>query len=526
MKHTNGRILKMLTAAGTVVMALGACGGGGGGASNGGSAPTGEIDTSATLRVATAAPSRNLDPYMQTSYGGRGFLTPIYDRLTMVDADDEIVPGLATDWEFVDDGSALELTLREDVSFNDGTPFDAESVKANIERGKTMEGSTVVEDLEEINSVEVVDDTTVRLLVDKGEGATLPSKFATNTGMMISPAVIEAGTDIRNDPGLAGSGAYIVDTYVPQESLELVRREGEYWDDEGGRLAGMTITFMPEASTRINGIRTGAIDVTWVSSANEIVEAQNLAQQGAYQVDEVEFRNVLGVMMRPEGALADREIRQGVARAINPDALSALFSETCVPFRQMEPADSWAAADASYEYPYSFDEVEARQLVDSAGSGTVTLSFSAGSNTEKPANVIQSQLDAVGLDAELDPVPAQQAEPRNAAGEFQAYVSNSFSPALDPAETVDKFVTGPYNFGNGDAEIAKLADEAADSRLSRDERADLYRQIWDKTLAEALFVPICHQTNATIASPSVVGVTEIPWVNTGIFDVRTAAIAE
>lgn len=526
MKRVNGRTFQILAAAGTLVMVLGACGGGGGGASTGSSAPTGEIDTSATLRVTTAAPSRNLDPYMQTSYGGLGFLTPIYDRLTMVNSDDEIVSGLATDWEFVDEGSALELTLREGVTFNDGTPFDARAVEANIERGKTLEGSTVVEDLEEINSVEVVDDTTVRLLVDKGEGTTLPSKLATNTGMMISPAVIEAGTDIRNDPGLAGSGAYIVDTYVPQESLELVRREGEYWDDEGGRLAGITITFMPEASTRINGIRTDATDLTWVSSANEIVEAQNLAEQGAYQVDEVEFRNVLGVMMRPEGALADREIRQGVARAINPDAVSALFSGTCVPFRQMEPADSWAAADSNYKYPYTFDEAEARQLVDSAGGGTVTLSFSAGSNTEKPANVIQSQLDAVGLEAELDPVPAAQAEPRNAAGEFQAYVSNSFSPALDPAETVDKFVTGQYSFGNGDARIEALAAEAADSTLSRDERAERYREIWDRTLEEALFVPICHQTNATIASPSVVGVDELPLVNTGIFDVRTAAIAE
>ena len=455
-----------------------------------------------------------------------GYLSPVFDRLTMVSEDDEIVPGLATEWEFVDDGAALELTLRDDVTFNDGSPFDAQAVKANIERGKTMEGSTVVEDLEEINSVEVVDETTVRLALEGGGGVTLPSKFATNVGMMISPAAIEAGTDIRNDPGLAGSGAYIVESFVPQETLELVRREGEYWDEDGGRLAGMTLSLMPDASTRLNGIRTGETDLTWVSSANEIVEAQNLAEQGAYQVDEVEFRNVLGVMMRPEGALADREIRQGVARAIDPDALSARFSGTCVPFRQMEPADSWAAADSDYEYPYTFDEAEARQLVDSAGGGTVALSFGAGGNTEKPANVLQAQLAAVGLDVELDPVPVAQSEPRNAAGEFQAYVANSFRPALDPAGTVDKYVTGPYNFGNGDPEIEALAKEAADSTLSQDERAGMYRQIWAKTLEEALFVPICHQKNATVASDKVVGVGKFPLVNTGIFDVRTAAIAE
>lgn len=526
MHPSSSRLLKTVAAAGATVMALAACGGGGTATStsDGAAPPTGEIDSTAVLRITTGAPSRNLDPYLQTSYGGLGYLTPIFDRLTMVDADDEIVPGLATSWDFVDDGAALELKLRDDVKFNDGTPFDADAVAANIERGKTMDGSTVVDDLAEITSVDVVDPTTIRLNLIQGKGSALPSKLATNVGMMISPASIKAGTDIQNDPGLAGSGAYIVSDYVPQESLELVREDDDYWDEEGGRLAGITFTFMPDASTRINGIRTGATDLTWASSANEIVEAQGLAKQGAFQVNAVEFRNVLGVMLRPEGALADAEFRQGFARAIDPAAVSALFSDTCTPYRQMEPAASWAS-DADYDYPYSYDEAAARALVEKSGGGAVAVSFSAGANTEKPANVIQSQLSAVGIDAELDPVPAAQAEPRNAAGDFEAYVANSFNPDLDPAETVDKFVTGSYQFGDGDPEIEALADKAANSTLTQDERAELYKEIWDKTLQKALFVPICHQTNATIASDKVIGVDAIPWVNTGIFDVRTAAIA-
>ncbi|MGX1768577.1 ABC transporter substrate-binding protein [Dietzia sp. NPDC055343] len=101
----------------------------------------------------------------------------------------------------------------------------------------------------------------------------LPSKFATNVGMVISPAAIESGADIQNGPGLAGSGAYLVDKFIPQESLELVRADDDYWDENGGRLAGMTITSISDAATRINGIRTGVTDLTWVSSANEVVAA-------------------------------------------------------------------------------------------------------------------------------------------------------------------------------------------------------------------------------------------------------------
>ena len=98
---------------------------------------TGEIDTDAILRFTTAGPSRNLDPVLQTSYGGWGYLVLIYDRLTVLDKDDNVQPGLATEWSFAEDGSYLEMKLRDDVSFHDGTKFDAEAVKANIERGKT-----------------------------------------------------------------------------------------------------------------------------------------------------------------------------------------------------------------------------------------------------------------------------------------------------------------------------------------------------------------------------------------------------
>ena len=104
-------------------------------------------------------------------------------------------------------------------------------------------------------------------------------------------------------------------------------------------------------------------------------------------------------------------------------------------------------------------------------------------------------------------------------------MANSFSPEFDPAETVDRYITGAYGFGDGDPEIAELATRAAEPTLPQDERAALYKQIWDKTLEKATFIPICHQTNATVASQDVVGVADIPWVSSGIFDLRTVAIA-
>ena len=499
-----------------VAVLLAACGGGGSSNSDAGG---GAVNPDAVLRVSAAAPVRNLDPYLQTSYGGWGYLAPLYDKLVMVDTKDSLIPGLATSWEFAKDGSYLELKLRNDVKFHDGTPFNATAVQANIKRGQTMKGSTVVAALKGITSVDVVDETTARLNLVKGAGVELPGVFTTNVGMMISPKTIAAGTDIQNTPGDAGSGAYLVTNYVPSEKLSMKRAPGPYWDPKAGQVGGIEFQIIPDASTRLKGVQTDATDLSWVSSANEVVQAQALAKQGALNANKVEFRNVLSVMMRARGDLAKPEVRQAVARAIDPKAISALFSDTCTPYQQLEPTSSWAV-DKDYKYPYTFDLGKAKDLVTSAGGAKIALTFGAGTNTEQPANVIQSSLSKAGFKADLNPVPNTVNEPRYIAGDFEAMVTNSFSPKVDPAETVKTFITGPYTFGNNNPAITQQATEAADPTKSQAERAELYKKIWAETLNEALVVPICHQTNVSISNSKVRGADNVPWANIGIFDVR------
>ncbi|WP_305093299.1 ABC transporter substrate-binding protein [Prescottella sp. R16] len=523
--HTVRRAPRLGVAAGLfgVGLLLAACGGGGGAST----VPTasGDIDRTAVLRVTSPVPTGSLDPHLQRTFGETSYLTPIFDRLTVIDGQGQLAPGLAESWEFAPDGSYLELRLREGVTFHDGARFDAAAVAANIRRGQTLDGSTVAGALQGITAVDVVDDNLVRLQLAPGTGVELPGLFSANAGMMISPQAIEAGADLRNDPGRSGSGAYLVTKYVPQESVSLVRAEETNWDPEAGKLAGIEFTWIPDATTRLNGVKTGATDLSWVSSANEVVEAEALSRNGAFAVTEVPFRNVLGLYMRPQGDLAVPQVRQAVASAIDPDAISALFSGTCTPTRQLHPVGDWAS-DESYRYPYPFDPEKAKSLVQAVGGAKVTLTFAAGTNAEKPANVIQSALSEVGIEAELDPVPNTQTEPRYIAGDFQTNVANTFGAKVDPAETVSTFVTGAYDLANGSPQIGELAAKAANPTLSQAERAPLYTRIWDLTLQEAMFVPICNQTNATVATVKVIGADDMPWTNRGVFDVRHLGMLE
>lgn len=516
----------LVTAMTVAALSLSACGGGATGTTGGGaSEAAGEIDPTAVLRIASAGSSNTLDPHQQSEIGGWSHLTALFDRLMSLDADDKIVPGLAKSWEFSSDGKYLDLSLREDVTFNDGTPFDADAVAANITRGQTLPGSTAAGAFKGIVGVSAPDKYTARIELAPGAGVELPGVFTTPAGMMISPAVIAAGTDIRNDPGLAGSGPYVVTHYIPAETLTTKRSDRPYWDPEGGRLGGIEIKLISDASTRLNAVQTGALDLTWVSSASEVVQATTLAERGAFDIDKVPFRSTLGVYLRPTGQFADPLLRQAVARSIDPEEVKALFSGNCTPHNQMFPETS-SAFDPDYRYPYSFDLDKAKSLVQQKGGAEIALTFGSGSNTEKPTNVIQSALSTAGFDAELSPVPLNQLEPRFIAGEFDQMVSNAFTPKVDPAETVNYYLINNYKLADGDPEILALAEKAADPTMSEKDRAALYHQISAKTLEKATWIPICHQTNATLSNSKVVGADNVPWVNTGIYDLRHLAMTK
>lgn len=482
-----------------------------------------EIDPNAILRFTTAGPSRNLDPVLQTSYGGWGYLVLIYDRLTTLDKNDNVQPGLATEWSFAEDGSYLEMKLRDDVTFHDGTKFNAEAVKVNIERGKTLGESAVKNDLADIESVEVVDEYTVRFHLVEGRGIQLPSTFATNVGMMVSPAAIEdPSVDLANDPGNAGSGPYIVTEYIPTERM-TVTKAPSYWDPEVGRLGGIEIERVPDGSTRLRGVQTGITDLTTVSAANDLLQARQMAERGEVNTVETTFRNILGVYLRAnQGDLTKPEVRQAIAHAIDPEAISGLFSGSCTPYRQLHPASDWSAIP-DYEYPYQYDPAKAESLVESVGGAKVSVTYAAETNTEQPANVILDALTQAGFDAELNPVPNSENEPRFIAGDFELMVSASWSPKIDPADTVNTFLLDTYRLAPDPAEIEALAARAADPTLTTEERAPIYHQIWEKALEEVWFIPICQQTVAVVYNDKVLHADNVPWANIGIWDLRYIA---
>ena len=233
-----------------------------------------------SLRFTTAGPSRNLDPALQTSYGGWGYLVLIYDRLTMLDKDDNVQPGLATEWSFAEDGIVpgdeaarrRELPRRDEVQRRGG--------QGEHRTRQDLGESAVKNDLADIESVEVVDDYTVRFHLVEGRGVQLPSTFTTNVGMMVSPEAIDDPSvtwpTTRAPPAPARTSS---PSYVPTESM-TVERAPSYWDPGGRPARRIEIERVPDGSTRLRGVQTGQTDLTTVSAANDLLQAQQIAERG------------------------------------------------------------------------------------------------------------------------------------------------------------------------------------------------------------------------------------------------------
>jgi peptide/nickel transport system substrate-binding protein len=239
-----------------LVLLLSACGGG---SSTGTGAAQGEIDPEGTFRYVFVQNPSTFDPHRSGNAWDMVFFRLVYDQLIMLDENDELAPQLATSWEFVDDQTALVLELRDDVTFTDGTPFNAEAVKANLERAKTLETSTLKGQLARVESIEAVDEFTVRLNLN-GPGGDLPNLFTDRLGSMISPAAFD-NPDLDQNP--VGSGMATLVEYVPGQVSRYDRNE-EYWDPDAAKAAHYEILVQTSATTRFNMLQTGQAELTYL----------------------------------------------------------------------------------------------------------------------------------------------------------------------------------------------------------------------------------------------------------------------
>ena len=447
------------------------------------------FDSNAHFRWATIAFPVSWDPTKSLSGGDLPVYRPVYDRLLDLDQTAQLQPMLATEWTVADDNLSVTMTLRDGLTFTDGTPFDAEAVKFNLERN-AAQGSLLAAESAAFQSAEVIDAKTIKINVSGGLGAYLTA-LGVRSGIMVSPAAAQSGT---LEQGPVGIGAYQLTDFTPGDRAEFAKSEN-YWDPEAQNVATMTYHVMIDDQTRYNALQSGELDGIYLQPG----QIDQAVAKGFHVVSS-QANNFLYVAVNAAKAPFDNEkARLAIQYALDREEISqGLFDGHCTPSIQAVPESSVGysekVGDGLDIYPH--DPKKAKELLAEAGaSGPISISLLAPNITmfTQLAEVVQAQLGEVGIDASVKPVPSAQLRQEFAIDQTVEAAALPYVGTPDPDGAMAYFMPGhPFNIGQAASqETVALAKQAA-GPVDAKERKALYEQVAQSMLdQQTQIIPIC-----------------------------------
>jgi len=453
-----------------------------------------------------------------------------------------LVPSLATEWTPNEDSTVWTFTLRQGVTFHDGTPFDAAAVKFNFDRWNDPdnpyhfadEGKTYVPWSEFVfggflgsgslvQEVSVLDDHTVQFQLTEPAGI-FPAMIAAIYFQLDSPtAVMEAGADYGTPSvGTVGTGPFKFVEWIEGERVVLERND-DYWGGPA-KVERLVIRGIQDPTARLAELQAGTIDIA-VNLASDDLSAVE-ADPNLEKVVATSELNIGYLAMHQANPPFDNpKVREAVAYAIDRQAIvDAFYAGLGSVAQDFLPPSMWGHADVSAR-PY--DPEKAKQLLAEAGfpNGFDTeLWFMPVSRPYYPspepiATAMATFLADVGINAELKTVDWGTYLEQYRQGVFPMYMLGWNADYADPDNFLNTFFNQSSQqnwYGWNDPETAKLLSQARRTGVL-EERQSLYAQVLTRVHDQVPSIPIAHNTalnavRSNIAGflPSPLGSSEIP----------------
>lgn len=476
----------------------------------------------------------SLDPGVTTSSGVEIIDAHVFDTLVVQQPLGTFHPGLATEWSVNEDATEYTFKLREDVTFHDGTPFNADAVKFTFDRivDPNLNSQMAFSFLGGPNykETEVVDDYTVIVRFNNPNAAFLDSLSHSQLGPVSPTAVQELGENF-GITGLVGTGPFMVESYNPESELVLVRNPNYNWGSEAvfgqsgpATLERITWKFIQENSTRLAALESGEVDFI---DAVPLLDLPRLDDDPNFTVltfDQAGHGRSL--MFNQEKAPTDElAVRKAVAHAIDKEAmLDVVFQGYGTVACSALTHVMFGYDPATCDYlPY--DPEMAAQILDEAGwvmneetgirerdSQPLEIHhyYRAGVwPSDEMAAFIKEDLAAIGIDFVLHGETAQGYFNAVRAGEHNT--QNWWDTQTDP----DGVMRTLFHSSNADGgtnrnryrnEEMDMMIDAAAGIADPAERAAAYAEIQKKIADEVIMVFLWDDIVRFAAVPSLKGV--------------------
>lgn len=334
-------------------------------------APVAQAQPASALKVAAFRHPTTLDPITGSSGHDHVFLYPVYDTLVGMDPKTlKLRPELALSWEFPDP-LTLVIKLRPNVRFHDGTAFDANAVKFNLDRARGGERSNIKADLGSVASVEVSGPLQVTLKL-KSPDTSLPGVLADRAGMMASPKAVQAAA-AGYDRQPVGTGPWKFASWTNNDRLVFEKNPG-YWKPKRPLLDKLEFVYIADVTTGLRSVIAGENDFVYALAPQQKSVAERSANVLAASAPTLQV-NML-YMNYGKAPLNDVRVRKAINLAIDRRQFTAVTTMgQGVPASSLLPPEYWAANPAIVQ---KHDPEQAKKLLAEAGHPNgITLSLVA-----------------------------------------------------------------------------------------------------------------------------------------------------
>lgn len=430
-----------------------------------------------------------IDPMVATAVAAEVVDSIAYDTLLTRDDDGTVNAALATEWEQPDELTWV-FQLRDDVTFADGSPFDASDVVYSFETRK--DGGSNATYLVNMESVEATGDHEVTFHFSQPDGTFLDAVSARQTFFIVSEEGYGNATEEERQTLTFGTGAFQVTEWSQGVSITMEKND-TYWGEEPN-LDSIVFELYPDESTLLAAVQQGSVQ------AASFIDG-SLAQQAetaGFTLGDAAYRQNLAIYINPEaGPLADIDVRRAFSLALDRDALveTAMLGNAGISF--VPPAGDPGAPDASGLPYYTRDVEEAKKLLADAGQPNpeITLSYMGDvAQSHHPVyEMMQQQLAEAGITLNLKATPLSEIAPVFTTGEsWTDLVAIPGSPRASAVFYLQPVLLegGVYNHwdGNPDADKARELLTQAMAAATPEEYNDLVGQLAEEAASQVLEV--------------------------------------
>ena len=466
-----------------------------------------------TLRIALRQDTDVLDPTLTRTYVGRIVFAGLCDKLFDINDKLEIVPQLATSYEWADP-KTLVLHLLQGVTFHNGELLDATAVKYSLERHMTLQGSFRRAELSSVDRVEIIDPMTVRLVL-KAPSSPLLAQLSDRAGMILPPKATEAaGKDFGQRP--ICSGPFMFSERVAQDRIVLTRFPG-YWDAAKIHFDKVIYQPMTDPAVTVANLRTGSIDLAEYILPTDVATVKGDAKLRIVSSPGLGYLGITFNLANGERAKSpigqNALLRQAFEAAIDRKALiDVVFNGMFTPTAQgVSPASPYYVPELP---PPGRDLARAKALIAQSGIKTpitVTINVPNQPDQAQLAEVMQAMVKEAGFDLKINLIEFASSLTAAAQGNFEAY-QIGWSGRSDPDGNLYAFMhTGA---GQNDGHYSNPAvDEALDqARQTSDiaERRALYAQLWQQERKDLPLLYLYAPVNIVGHSAKLTGFRPVP----------------